>query len=78
MKLSGQIIAQHAGWQVAAHMKRFAAKRKSNTDPDVTTTAVMLSALRMAVETTTGKRLAAGAACFARPFWDFDRFLVAM
>jgi hypothetical protein len=57
---------------------RFAVSRKSNTDPDVATTAAMLSALHTAADSTIGKRPAAGAACFARPFWDFDRFLVAM
>ena len=41
------------------HMKCFAAMRKSNTDPDVTPTAIMLSALRIAVENTIGKRPAA-------------------
>ena len=59
-------------------MKLLAAKRKSSTDPDVTTTAAMLSALRMAVDSTIGKRAAVDAACFVRVFWDFDRFLVAM
>jgi hypothetical protein len=50
----------------------------SNTDPDVTTTAVMLSTLRTAVDSTTGKRLTAGAASFARPPLDLDRFFAAM
>ena len=59
-------------------MKRFVVKRSNNTDPDVTTTVVMLSALCMAIDSAIGKWLAAEAVCFARPFWDFDRFLVAM
>ena len=59
-------------------MKRLAAKRKSNTDPDVTATVVILSALRIAVDNTIGKRPAADAACFVRLFWDFDRFFVAI
>jgi hypothetical protein len=49
------------------HKKRFAANRKSSTDPDVTTTAVMLSALYKAVDSTIGKRPVASAASFARP-----------
>jgi hypothetical protein len=60
-----------------AQTKRFAAKRKTSTEPDATTTKVMLSMLRAAVDSTIGKR-AAGAADLARPYLDFDRFLVAM
>jgi hypothetical protein len=41
-------------------MKRFAVRRKTSTDPDVTVTAVMLSMLRAAVDSTIGKRAAAG------------------
>ena len=59
-------------------MTCFAAKRKSNTDPDVTTTIAMLSALHVAADSTIEKRPAAGAACLARPLRGFDRFLVAM
>jgi hypothetical protein len=59
------------------HRKRFAVRRKTSTEPDVTTTAVMFSTLRAAVDSTIGKR-AAGAACFARPELDFDCFLAAM
>jgi hypothetical protein len=60
------------------HEKRFAANRKSSTDPDVATTAVMLRALYLAVDSTMAKRPAAAAVCFARPFLDFDCFLAAM
>jgi hypothetical protein len=60
------------------HRKRFAVRRKTSTDPDVTTAAVMLSMLRAAVDSTIGKRPAAGAACSERPYLDFDRFLVAI
>jgi hypothetical protein len=38
----------------------------------------MLNTLRAAVDSTIGKRAAAGAACFVRPDLGFDRFLVAM
>ena len=37
----------------------------------------MLNTLRAAVDSTIGKRTAAGAACFVRPDLGFDRFLVA-
>jgi hypothetical protein len=60
------------------HKKRFAVKRKRSTDPDVTTTAVMLSTLRTAIDSTIGKRLTAGAACFTHPPLDLDRFFVAI
>jgi hypothetical protein len=60
------------------HEKRFAANRKSRTDPDVATTAVMLRALYLAVDSTIAKRPAAGAVRFACPFLDFDRRLVVM
>ena len=38
----------------------------------------MLSMLRAALDTAIGKRLATGAACFARSCFDFNRFLVAI
>lgn len=38
----------------------------------------MLNTLRAAVDSTIGKRAAAGAACFVRLDLGFDRFLVAM
>ena len=60
------------------HSKRFAAKRMSSTDPDVTMTAVMLSMPRAAVDSAIGKRPAAGAAGRARWDLDFDCFLAAM
>jgi hypothetical protein len=60
------------------HNKRFAANKKSSTDPEVTTTTVMLSAVRTAVHSTIAKRPAAGAACPVRPFLDFGCFIVAM
>jgi hypothetical protein len=59
------------------HKKRFAVKRKASTDPDATTTEVMLSMLPAAVDSTIRKR-AAGAADLGRPELDFDRFLAAM
>jgi hypothetical protein len=63
---------------LGTHEKRFAANRKSSTDPDVTTTAAMSSTVRTAVESTIAKRPAAGPVCFARPFLDFDCFLAMM
>jgi len=60
------------------HKKRFAVKRKSNTDPDVTATAIMSSALRTAVDSTIGKRLTEGTDCFARPPLDLDRFFTGI
>jgi hypothetical protein len=60
------------------HNKRFAANRKSSTDPVVTTTTVMLSAVRAAVHSMIAKRPAAGVACSVRPFLDFGCLFVAM
>ena len=57
------------------HKKRFAVRRKTNTDPDVMTTAAMLSMLRAAVDSTIGKRPAAG---LRRLDLDFGCFLAAM
>jgi hypothetical protein len=60
------------------HKNRFAANKQSSTDPDVTAVTVMLTTLRAAVESTIEKRHAAGAARFARPPLDLDRFFAAM
>jgi hypothetical protein len=60
------------------HKKRFAVRRKNSTDPDVITTAVMLSALRTAVDSTIGKCPDAFAVALARRFLHFDCFLAAM
>ena len=60
------------------HKKRFAVRRKNSTDPDVITTAVMLSALHTAVDSTIGKCPDALAVAFARPFLRFGCFLAAM
>jgi hypothetical protein len=60
------------------HKTRFAVRRKSSTDPDVATTAVMLSALHTAADSAIGKCPDALAVAFARPFLHFDCFLAAM
>ena len=52
-----------------------AQQHRSRRDP---CRAVMLSMLRAAVDSTIGKRPAAGAAGLARPDLDFDCFLAAM
>ena len=61
-----------------SHKKRFAVRRKSSTDPDVATTAVMLSALQTAVDSAIGKCSDAVAVAFARPLLRFGCFLAAM
>jgi hypothetical protein len=53
-------------------------RRKSSTDPDVATTAAILSTVRTAVDRTVAKGSGAGTACFVRLALDFDRCLVAM
>jgi hypothetical protein len=63
---------------VDIHRKRLSANKNSSTDPDVTATAAILSTLRTAVDSSIGGAATAGAICFARPFLDFDRFLVTM
>jgi hypothetical protein len=60
------------------HKKRFAVKRNTKTDPDVTTTAIMLIALHIAVDSTNGKRLRAGANFFTPRPLELDRFFVAI
>jgi hypothetical protein len=59
------------------HKTRFAVRRKSNTDPDVATTAIMLSALHTA-DSAIGKCLDALAVAFARRSLRFGCFLAAM
>jgi hypothetical protein len=75
--LEGRVSLLELGLPARPHKKRFAARRKSSTDPDVTTTAVMLCMLRAADDSTIGKR-SAGAAGLARSDLDFDCFLAAM
>lgn len=61
------------------YTNRFAANKSSKTDPEVATTATILSRLRTAMESTgIGPPAATGAAFFMRPPLEPDRAFAAI
>jgi len=72
------IVKVAPGIDNAAHKKRLAANKHSNTPPDVIAITVILITLCSATDRNAGKRPAVGAACFARSPLGLDRFLDAI
>jgi hypothetical protein len=62
----------------AALEQSLGCKHASSTEPDVTAVAVASRMLRAAIESTIGKRSAAGVVDLGRPDLDFDCVLAAM